>query len=296
MSNNNSMRYSNMNVNNAGGNSPKPRQSTSMDNFSSVGTYKIIAIVAVMIIIVIVTFWIVNKIRKGSKSDNSLIKDKYIQMDDKGLIPKEISTSNLPSPVIGNSLAYNFWLHLADNYDSTADHKIVFYRGTMTGAILDASPIVAMDKYTNKMHIAFQTNASETGTINQIIDNASKNEKYLYTSIEYIPLQRWVNICIMIQDNNLRVYLDGDIYSVVSTSDMTATSSGIKNNENNLILGEKNPGSQLKGHLANLQYFNYDISQGKIRNIYRKGPIPFTLLNKLGIQNYGVQSPIYKIE
>lgn len=299
----------NANVRNTGNNAKSNNSNVKVANNSKnnsgtgSGVFKVIAVVIVMIVIVIITFWIVNKLRKGSRSEKILIDDKYIQLDDNKSVPKVIDADDMESPANGNEMTYNFWIHLADNYDSSSSYKLVFFRGNMTDNSTstsiefssDTGPIVVMDKTTNKMMIAIATTNSPASTLNNIFREDSE-AKYLKTYIDYVPLQRWVNISIAIIDNTMRVYLDGDIYSVVSTNEMGTNRGSLKPSEGPLQISHSSNQFKVKGHISKLRYYNHMLSQDRIRGLYRRGPFPKTWLNMLGIQKYGVQSPIYKIE
>lgn len=297
--NSNSGKASNTNV---GAQKSSPNKMSRMTS-SEYDIFKIIAIVIVMILIVIVTFWIIYKMRKGDKEETLLIEEPYIQLDDRSKVPIVVSSDSMPSSAVGNEYTFNFWIYLSDNYDATTEHKLLMYRGERESsnasqpAVLKSytSPIVVMDKSTNKMHIAIATkNVTTSNSLDDIFSpNSSVSHYFLKTSIDYIPLQRWVNVTVMVIDNVLRVYLNGDIYSVVSTSEMTGSPS-VKMNDDDLVVGHT--GTIVRGFFANPHYFNHAIPQYKIRKMYNSGPITKSWLSYIGLGKYGVQSPIYKIE
>ncbi len=298
---------SNVNVRNMANNANVKINNTSRGNTNnsatSAGVFKIVTVILIMIIIVIVTFWIVNKIRKGNRSEKVLTQDRYLQLNDSSVVPRSVSSNKMPSPANGNEMTYNFWIHLSDNFSQSQRNKLIFFRGqrdqdsnNIIRLMKGAGPIVVIDPKSNKMKFAISTSKSNAAELDAIFDpNNTEYKKYLHTFIEYIPLQRWVNICVMIIDNSMRVYMDGDIYSVVSTNELQDTPS-LNPSEDELQIGSDIGSHQTEGHLSNMRYFNYTLSQDKIRGLYRRGPFPKSWLNTFGIQNYGVQSPIYKIE
>lgn len=280
---------------------------TAMKYAPSAAVANIALIVVIMIIIVLITVYIIQKIRQGDREESKLIEEEYIQLDNGSSIPLVIESSKLPSPAQGTEYTYNFWMYLSDNYDSAAHHKILMYRGerdktSETGGVGDitistpgASPIVVLDKNNNKLMIAVATSRVKSPmSISEIFRVKNRrDEKYMTSVVDYVPLQKWVNITIMIIDNMMRIYLDGDIYSIVSTSEIENTPSILMSNTDLVI---SHPTANVKGFLAGLKYFNHSINQQKIRSIYRTGPSPKRWLQYIGIQKYGVQSPIYKIE
>lgn len=273
----------------------------SSEKVSGGNVLKIILILLIMIFIVGVTIWIIARLKRGSKKETDLTKnEKLVQLDSKKNIPMTISSDNMPPPAMGNDYTLNFWIFLSENYQSSTDHKIVFYRGVKDGTSANplmlnpSSPVVAMNKDSNKMHIAVATNkASAPDNLENIF--FSSDDKYLRTSIDYIPPQQWVNVTVMVIDNILRVYLDSDIYSVASTSELTG-SPGLLTTEEDITVGSSSQSLNVQGFFANFRYFNHSIPQSQIKSIYRKGPTNKSLFSMLGLGEYGVQSPIYKIE
>jgi hypothetical protein len=260
--------------------------------------FKIFMIVIIMIIIIGITFWIIVKMKKGNKSESKLLKESYVSLDEK---VDPIDSSRMPVPAEGNEYTFNFWVYLSDNYASSAQHKIVMYRGEKEDEsnIMrfrpSSTPIVVMDKTNNIMRVAVATSkVTSSMTLDEIFSPGNSNDKkYLTGMVTRFPLQKWVNITIMVIDNNLRIYVDSDIHSVYSTSEINGSPS-IKISSGNIQVGHQSNG--VKGHFSNLRYFNHSVSQEKLKAIYYAAPIPKTFLRYFGFDKYGVQSPIYKIE
>jgi len=276
----------------------------SSDKITGTNVLKIILIVLIMVVIVGITIWIIDRLKRGSKKESKLSGDKYIQLDRSDDVPETLSTEKMPTPALGNDFTFNFWIYLAENYPASSNHKIIMYRGEKDGQSNNgnmqfkaSSPIVIMDKSTNKMHIGVATNrANSAMSLDSIFfPNNPREAKYLTTTIDYIPLQRWVNITVMVIDNVMRVYLDGDIYSVASTSEIQG-SPAIQMREDDLTIGSSNSAMMVHGFFANLRYFNHSIPQSQVKTIYASGPVPRSWLSWLGFPKYGLQSPIYKLE
>jgi len=279
---------------------------TSRLSGGALNIFNIILIVIVMLIILGVTIWIINKIKDGSKKQKELTPTRYMQLNSKKDIPHTIPADELPAAALGNDFTMSFWIYLAENYEQSANHKIIFYRGEQEGTSINpfmlkpSCPIVAMDRDTNKMHIGVATTrVNDSMSLNEIFNMTNPAEKrYLVSSIEYVPLQRWVNITVMIIDiidNVMRIYLDGDIYSVASTSEIKG-SPGIIASEDDVVVGSPNQSMNVQGHFANFRYYNHSIPQQKIKGIYRSGPVKSSWLSLAFLGNYGVRSPIYRLE
>lgn len=291
--------------NNAGnaGNASSPQNIFTRTGTGAVNIFSIILVVIIMVVIVGVTIWIINRIKDGSKKQKELTPSKYVQLNGKKDVPFTISADELPSAAMGNDFTMSFWIYLAENYDVSTNHKLIFYRGEQEGTstsplmIKASNPVVAMDRDTNKMHIAVATTrVNDSMSLDEIFDMRNPSDKrYLTTSIEYVPLQRWVNVTIMIIDNVMRIYLDGDIYSVASTNEIKGSPSIIAS-EDDITVGTTNQSMNVQGHFSNFRYYNHSIPHAQIKGIYRQGPVKSSWLSLAGLGRYGVQSPIYKIE
>jgi hypothetical protein len=162
------------------------------------------------------------------------------------------------------------------------------------------------------MYIAIKTNRSTSvSTMDNVL---SKNSMYAVSVVDYVPLQRWVNIAFSIQDAILTVFLDGDIYSVRSITDVqnmdpvnTTVSANTTTGSASAVNGRSFYSSSVgdmyigdtkalvKGFISRVQYFNYALTQKDIQNVYASGPVKKSLLSFIGLTEYGVRSPVYKV-
>lgn len=228
--------------------------------------------------------------------------------------------------------------------NNVAVDKLVFYRGSSDN-IATANPVVTMDGLSNKMYIAIKTTNSilDSSCNNNLANirfnnyfNAVKNtqypqktpgvptpsvpsysnpnqNQYVILTIDYIPLQRWVNISYIVNNKLLTVLVDGEIYSVTTTDEiMMGLPQAFDQYGNpmniNIILdkgsGSVYPGTTSKitniapinGYLSKLKFYNYAVSISDLRNFYNEGPIVSSSI--LGIPlplSYGIRSPIYNL-
>lgn len=279
---------------------------------ASMGLLPIFGIILVVLALVVITIYLVYFIKKSDLKSIELLDTNFKDLNDKNKLPYIIASDKFQASANGQEYTYNFWVYLSENYDSTTQHKLILQRGkyndpsstSYSGSSLlidpQANPVVAMNKHTNEMMIAVSTNrVKEAMPLDKVFERNSSNEfvsPFLITTIDYVPLRRWVNINIIVFENILRVYMDGDIYSVTTTDDMKkgATSTPlIKTNNGELTIG--NPAFPTKGYLAKLQFFNHSISQGKITSLYKSGPMKNSWLSFIGLNRYGLQTPIYKV-
>ena len=134
--------------------------------------------------------------------------------------------------------------------------------------------------------------------------------------IEYVPIQRWVHIGIVVNDfgtstgGNITTYVDGDLVGVAGHGEelrgvgnetdnsykYNITDLDLDKNDNLVIGGSHNedgsPG--FSGLICKFTMFNYDLNDRDIHNDYVEGPID-NFMAKLGLGAYGLRSPVYKL-
>ena len=122
-------------------------------------------------------------------------------------------------------------------------------------------------------------------------------------SIDYVPIQRWVHVVFTIDNKLLTVYLDGDVYSVKSVDEFRS----LKNLASSLVVDKTNGdvfvgknmsianGNTVDGYLSNLEFYNYAMSIDDVKRAYYRGPYKKSWLSFVGLSDYGVRTPIYKL-
>ena len=244
----------------------------------------------------------------------------------------------------GNGLkrTYTFWIYIKDMAHQY--FKNVLYIGNEK-QLKDRSPQIFLDKQKNKLFIrfskkeGFSNDNSYQESINwgdngggPSIENffqedvesnlgpyPTKFKQYMQQGvcIEYVPIQRWVHIGIVINDygtstgGSIATYVDGDLVGIAGHGETfkgldnsfdndnfkyDITNLDLDKNDNLIIGGEHNANTTpgFAGLLCKFTMFNYDLNDRDIHNNYNEGPID-NFMAKLGLGAYGVRSPIYKI-
>ena len=271
-------------------------------------SWLIILIVVAMFIIVLIVIYIVSMVKKN-KLQNVSLQQSMIGLNDRNVVPYKVDASQMSLVNNGQEFSYCFWVILNSTYDSTTDHKLVFQRGNtpvtaggQTKYSSNTNPIVLLDKTTNKMYVCVSTSqvSSPSMTATEILHTNSLNQfdsGFMVSVIDYVPLQRWVFVGVVIRDTTLYVFLDGDLYSATTVYDVGTNSKVrpmIRGTNGDLIFGEKMNTTQ--GYISNTKFFNYALTQKEMQSTYNAGPVKTSLLGMLGINNYGVRSPIYEIQ
>lgn len=306
---------------------PAPAASTSdtISKFFYDNMLIIIFISIILVIFLIVIIYIFVSMN-GAGLRSAILSRTPIQLTGSNT-PPPILANRMPIPMVGIEYAYSFWVYL-ENYSQTpGSEKMLWFRGT-NGELTSANPIVYMDSMSNKMYVIIKTKNSnlytdDSSDLSQIIsknyflnstltyDDPTAN-KHIIMSYDYVPLQRWVNFGIAVDNKLITLYMDGEIYSVKSvdeikslrTSEVDALGNPrsynviIDNTQGDINIG-KNPVSSangtISGYVSKFQFFNYAITSNDMKRVYKTGPFVNSFLSLLGMGAYGLRAPVYKI-
>jgi len=292
----------------------------------------IIGLIVVVIIAIIIAYvmysYIANSLFNQSKLIVSATKLPVIcNIKNKFSLDRTLKSGN------GIKRTYTFWIYIKDM--SHQYFKNVLYIGS-ENSLKNRSPQIFLDKTKNKLYIRFNkkynnvpgssdifADKEEQPSIESMfgddVDNGSYTEfrKYMEQGmcIEYIPIQRWVHIGIVVNDfgtssgGNISTYIDGELVGIAEHGE-PCRGIGIGENPHtydiinldldggeNLVIGgnfdtDNTPG--FSGLICKFTMFNYDLNDRDIYNNYNEGPID-NVMAKLGLGAYGLRSPIYRI-
>lgn len=214
----------------------------------------------------------------------------------------------------GERRSFSFWIYIHDMNKYKGLYKNVFnLNETQDNIDLNkSSPYICLDKNNNRLYIRFSKKNDVSIRKYSELDNQSNFNTFMQQgiTIPYIPLQRWVHIAIVCNANSYKnymyAYVDGDLVSSMSTGekDQNLGNLGKEYRDLNLniqgflnIGGNPNDfaeGPGFSGLISKVTTYNYELNQKDIYDDYSSGPIG-GILSRLGLSNYGVRSPIYKI-
>jgi hypothetical protein len=252
----------------------------------------VIVIIISIICIIVIYYFIANAV--FNKKSVIIEKTKF---PIKGNIKSSIAIENFPSSGNGLRRTYTFWLYVNDvnNYPGKPNH--IFSIGGDTETVTDKSPVVILKNSKLYIHFPSTDTASTITKLPDIIADANNTVNF-----EYLPMQRWVHIGVVISDNYegaiVSLYMDAQLVSTTTDGGTTTTSTKqtLKNlkldTTGNLIVGGNSPlFPGFNGLLSKVGIYNYDLNSRDIYNIYSEGPID-GLLASIG---YGVRAPLYKL-
>jgi hypothetical protein len=256
----------------------------------------VVFVIATLMVIVAIIVFIVYRIKRSDLRSTVILKVPRKLFDQS--TPHKLEASSLPPTINGQEFSYGLWLYLAD-FHPTADHRLLLMRSA-NGTLSGATPVVFLDNRTNKLYIVARTNISKSAvTLGELLD---KNvTKHLHAVVEYVPLQRWVHIVFVLQDNLMTVYLDGDMYTVENVHDLYNPAMGgdrpvFAGQSGDATVGAINATASTNGFISRVEYFNYALMQRDVKRLYQKGPVKTGMLGKVGIPSYGVRTPVYRVD
>jgi hypothetical protein len=261
--------------------------------------YPIMIMVAVILLVTIIVF-ITLRLRRGAFQSVNLLKTSVIKANSSSGEHYSLAAGRLPSSTNGNEFSVSLWIFV-ENVTVTNDHKIIMYRGNPT-SYNNGKMFVYMDKRTNTLYASVRTNGAlqeSQGTSEPTLENIRSNSRFLQSTIDYVPLQRWVHVIYSVKDTTLSTFVDGDLYSVTSVYELPTLQSGGRpipvRQEGDVLLGGNSKKEGLSGYIGNSKYFNFAISIQDAKLVYKKGPYRGSWLQFIGMGNVGFRSPIYRI-
>lgn len=290
-------------------------------------------VVLTLLLIVIIIAYLVWRLNRSQMSSVKVLSDPTRLNNNR--IPS-FSASKLPSLSTGQSYSMSFWIYLTDFKPKTNGKLILWRNPGIASAggavkFTDANPIVFLDPSVNSLYVSINTtrnmpSGSNITSLSELISqgsgtNTSNKWKYLTGKVDYVPLQRWVNYTFTVQNNLLSVYQDGSLYTVsdlYDMIDMTCTPAMSTTCvarplfaavTGDLTIGNPTPSTcasdatgnttcidDVDGFVSRVQFFNYALTSKQARAVYFSGPGSGNMLKLLGLPEYGVRSPIYRID
>lgn len=280
---------------------------SSIAQYGAVGVF----VVLTLLLIVVVVAYLVWRLNSSTFTSVRILKDPRKLTG----TPLVVSSGKLPAMSVGQPYSYSFWVYLTDFQPSLDLGKLILWRQKSTSggsATVDGTnPVVFMDPSVNQMYICVNTTRQPAQAPTKLTDllrkdgtGANSNWSYLSAVVEYVPLQRWVNYTFTVQDSLLTVYQDGTLYTVASLYDMVDPENNVPrpmfgSSTGNVVVGSSSTGSissGAAGFAARVSFFNYALNSQQVLAIYKQGPSSNSVLQSLGMADYGVRSPIYRID
>ena len=253
----------------------------------------------------------------------------YYIITDNILYQQKVDVEGTEVPIICNELSefkitkvlpnsngikrtYGFWIYINDINKYAGKYRHIAHLGENAGQIKGACPYIFLDNHTNSVHVRFAPkkepkSMSEFDTLNEITDMDSLltyDGKRCGITIQYVPVQRWVHIVIVVSDFNggiVYTYIDGELADVDKARErkLVLHELEFENKVGSLFVGGSVSNSTVNatgfsGLLSKFALYNYDLNKNDIYKEYSRGPLN-GLLTSMGIVSYGLRNPVYKL-
>lgn len=187
--------------------------------------------------------------------------------------------TDIPRAYNGRRATISFWIYIHDINKYMGTYRHVLHRGD--DSVLGASPLVFLDKASNKLHIRFDdiktpttelsiqkpfdanfkdlpsssndSGTNVTGTFTGKINDMKEALNYdLAThgiTIDYIPLQRWVHVAVSVnEDVNgglISAYIDGELVNHVQSNTLYKITTEVTGKLTTTTAGEATTGGEV---------------------------------------------------
>jgi hypothetical protein len=191
----------------------------------------ILGIVIFFLLLVYILSWIFNKSKTLSNMSNAT------------------SSMTIPATSLPNSgsinYSYSIWIYIDDWSYLYGQEKYIFLRGTMNSLFI---PSLTLSPNDNNAIVSISTD--DTESFECVIPN--------------IPLQKWTNITISLNNKSLDSYVNGKLVK-------TCVLPGVPliNSESPVYL---TPNGGFSGQTSRFQYWNTPITPQQAWDVYKKGP------------------------
>jgi hypothetical protein len=304
---------------------------SAVTEFTKSNTGMTVAILVIGVVVAFVIAYIIYWFIDYTINDRSKYMLKATRMP---IICTQVTTLNdankIPQATNGKRMSVAFWMYIYDINKNMGSDRHVFHRGQYDRSKEDtACPYVVLDKNMNKLHVTFPPREAEDlhkyngQTIIASESGVTEDTKKIFyrtvrgITIDYVPLQRWVHIAVVaneeVNGGILTAYVDGELVKNVSSNTRTTTTIDVGGTKYNIGLDltragldtgtgpvfvggtpTAGTGPGFSGMVSKITFFNYDLNAKDVYNNYLNGPID-SLLAKMGLPAYGLQSPIYRV-
>ena len=246
----------------------------------------VILIVLILIVVGIYYFvkWLTNPTSKQNVLLSSITSTKTLYTINSNLAP---ITSN------GIQMTYSMWIYI-NNWDynyGTAKH--VMHRGDIQ--LKYASPNIWLYPSENKLMIRFAVKNSLDNNLSSVnypmssSNNPKFNPEILNESfvcdLPYVPIQKWMNLVVSLNNNVSDVYVDGKLIRSCVLQGIPHIKYA-DNSTNNIYVGGDNKNSPqmpgFDGYVSNLMFKNDAITYPEVAALYNAGPVdPVSTIDKM---------------
>jgi hypothetical protein len=161
-----------------------------------------------------------------------------------------IDGSSLPDGATAD-YTYSIWLYISNWNYRVGEKKIILSRAKSGEA---PAPEISLGSMLNNIEVSLGTYAE--GHSGQAMTHTC--------TLENVPLQKWVNVIITLNNRALDIYLDGKLVRTCVMPGVPKMNSGVP-----LTV---TPNGGFEGYASNLSYYSRAVNPREAYEIYREGP------------------------
>jgi hypothetical protein len=172
-----------------------------------------------------------------------------------GDVKKIIKISN--NQRTGMEFTWSVWLYINDLGSDSKKYQFVFNKGDATFGSNNKTTI------NNGPGLYISPNTGKSAKIHVIMNTSKSNDDNNFIDVDDIPIRKWVNVMIRLENTMLDIYINGTISGRLNLPLVP------KQNYNDINVCQ---GGGFNGNLSDLRYFNHALSIVEINNIIYWGP------------------------
>jgi hypothetical protein len=204
--------------------------------------------IASILIIAFIVLYILRKLYQKTGTNQKFILSAPLQ----GSSTRTIKSSKLPRPLNTNEFTYSMWIYI--NGVNTAQKTLTHLMHIGNPDLSVVSPGIWLKPGSNDLNVRFNLIKNKN---NQLANNIKD------CGIENLPIKRWFNLSIVVNQEAIELYVDGHLVK-------TCVASGLPNlNQGDLFLCKN---KDFDGVLSKLSFTSLALSANDIQTIYMKGP------------------------
>jgi len=179
----------------------------------------------------------------------------FTQDPSTGNVSKIIKLSN--NERTGLEFTWSVWIYILDLGVDSTKYQFIFNKGDLNFGTNNITTI------NNGPGLYIAPNTGSTAKLHLIMNTSESHDSNNTIDIDDIPIRKWVNVVIRVENTVLDVYINGTISGRLNLTEVP------KQNYNDINVCQ---GNGFNGNLSDLRYFNHALSIIEINNIVYWGP------------------------
>lgn len=191
------------------------------------------------------------------------------------MTPITINNGDIPAKLT-HDFTYAFWVYIDEWAHNSDKNKVIIRRGSTGIGEVDSLKIYLTPTINN---MKFDLGTMDSSTTGSTSSNGVKT-----CTLNNIPLQRWVNIILTVNNRAADMYLDGKLVNTCISENVLKENASQDIDICKAEAGTGQESSGFKGSISNVIYYTRTINPREAYSIYKEGPgsgNPFlNLINK----------------